>query len=133
MDDDDNWLKIFRVVGQVFFFFYWFFDNICIACKIKILKGNYMKYHTIASIFWLLSLLLSIPVLYISYRSNPHSSKPNIQLLDMIKYCFDLLPATRDSKILQKLIKKNINAEFASLGGMVSASITTYEILKESS
>lgn len=62
LDDEDNLLKIFRVLGQVFFFFYWFFDNISIVYKIKLFKGDFKKYNKVASIFWLLSLVISIPV-----------------------------------------------------------------------
>lgn len=93
LDDNDNWLKIFRVLGQICFFFYWFFDNISIIYKVKILKGDYAKNHTLAAIFWLASLIISIPVLYIEQRNNPNRQEAHIQFLDCIKYIFDLLPA----------------------------------------
>jgi hypothetical protein len=62
LDDEDDLLKVFRVLGQIFFFFYWFFDNFSIACKINLIKGNFNKLNIIASVFWLLSLLIAIPV-----------------------------------------------------------------------
>lgn len=65
LDDDDNLLKIFRILAQILFLFYWLFDNISILCKIKLLKGNYAKYNKLTSIFWTLSLLVSVPVLFI--------------------------------------------------------------------
>lgn len=62
LDDEDDLLKVFRVLAQVCFFFYWFFDNISIVYKIKLFKGDYRKHNLVASIFWLLSLVISIPV-----------------------------------------------------------------------
>jgi hypothetical protein len=61
---------VFRVLGQIFFFFYWFFDNISIAIKIKLIKGNFKKLNILASIFWLLSLLVAIPVNAIQARTS---------------------------------------------------------------
>lgn len=71
LDDEDNLLKIFRVLGQIFFFFYWFFDNISIVLKIKLFKGDYAKHNILASIFWLLSLVTTIPVYAIQAKFNP--------------------------------------------------------------
>lgn len=62
LDDEDDLLKVFRVLAQVCFFFYWFFDNISIVYKIKLFKGDYRKHNLVASIFWLLSLVISIPM-----------------------------------------------------------------------
>jgi hypothetical protein len=97
LDDHDNALKIFRVLGQVCFFFYWFFDNISIACKIKFFKGDFVKFRIVASIFWFFSLLVSIPTLFIQQKNNPNKEEAKVQLLDSIKYTFDLFPALNDS------------------------------------
>lgn len=70
LDDEDNILKIFRVLGQICFFFYWFFDNISIVCKIKLIKGDFVKHGILASIFWLMSLLISVPVCAIQASKN---------------------------------------------------------------
>ena len=129
LDENDNLLKIFRVLRQIFFFFYWFFDNISIAYKVKLFRGNFKKFNVIASTFWLFSVLLAIPVLYIEYKTNRHSKNAKNNLLDSIKYCFDILPALRDSNLLEKSLKVQVRKEIAAIGGMISASITTYELI----
>lgn len=103
LDDDDNILKIFRVLGQICFFFYWFFDNISIIYKIKLFKGNFSKLNKIASIFWLLSLIIMIPVCLIQSKLAKDKKTKRLFLLDSIKYTFDLLPATNDSEIKNRL------------------------------
>ena len=103
LDDDDNILKIFRVLGQICFFFYWFFDNISIIYKIKLFKGNFSKLNKIASIFWLLSLIIMIPVCLIQSKLEKKKKTKRLFLLDSIKYTFDLLPATNDSEIKNRL------------------------------
>lgn len=105
LDDEDDLLKLFRVLGQICFFFYWFFDNISILCKIKLLKGDFTKLNILASVFWLASLLISIPVLAIQAKRNPDHCMAKNQYLDSIKYIFDLLPASKESRVLAKLFE----------------------------
>ena len=105
LDDEDNLLKVFRVLGQVFFFFYWFFDNISIIYKIKLFKGNHLKYNIVASIFWLLSLLVSVPVCAIQAKITNDARLKKRYYLDAIKYAFDIFPATQDSRVVSKLVK----------------------------
>lgn len=118
------------MLAQVCFFFYWFFDNISILCKIKLLKGDFAKHNVLASIFWLLSLLISIPVLAIQARNNPNKSITSNQSLDCIKYTFDLLPATKDSKVISKFFKTEINTALIGVGGLASGLISTYQVLR---
>ena len=132
LDDRDNWIKVFRVLGQICFFFYWFFDNISIACKIKILKGNHTKINTVAAFFWLLSLAISIPILLYESRTNPDPEDKRRQILDAIKYSFDLLPSSKESKVFLKLFKKDVTDELYAIGGLISATISTYQVIQVS-
>lgn len=127
LDDDDNLLKVFRVLGQVCFFFYWFFDNISIAYKIKLFKGNFSKLNRIASIFWLLSLLIMIPVCLIQSLQSKDSKIKQEFLLDSIKYTFDLLPATNDSQIKNRFFQLKINTLLVGIAGFFSGAISSYQ------
>lgn len=130
LDDRDNWMKVFRVLGQVCFFFYWFFDNISIACKVKMMRGDSAKNNVIAGVFWLASLLISIPVLLLESSSNPDKKEAQNQLINAVKYAFDLLPAAKESQLLAHLFNYQISQRMQGIGGLVSALISTYQVIK---
>lgn len=133
LDDRDDWLKVFRVLGQVCFFFYWFFDNISIACKINIIRGNHLRNNTVAACFWLASLLISIPVLLIESRHTKDPIERHRQLLDAAKYTFDLLPAGKESAVVHKIMGWQISPELQAVGGLTSGLISTVQVIQESS
>lgn len=120
-------MKIFRVLGQICFFFYWFFDNISIVCKIKLFKGDYVKHGILASIFWLLSLLISIPVCGIQAIVNRKNKMFQKYMLDCVKYSCDILPASYDSHIFRRIFKIDLPIILVGVGGFISASISTYQ------
>ena len=57
LNDEDNLLKIFRVLGQVFFFFYWFFNN-------DLLKDNIFL-QILQGILFLAAIFLHTVVIYL--------------------------------------------------------------------
>lgn len=134
LDDEDNLLKVFRVLGQVFFFFYWFFDNISIVYKIKLFKGNFKKYNIVASVFWLLSLLVSVPVCAtqaIQAKQRKDAKAWKKFTLDAIKYAFDLFPASHDSTLDSRIFKLEIHPFLIAVFGFISATISTYQNIGE--
>ena len=130
LDDEDNLLKVFRVLGQVCFFFYWFFDNISIVYKIKLIKGNFLKHQILASVFWLLSLLISVPVCAIQAKYSKDQKSYQKNMLDSVKYAFDILPALEDSAFMRKFFNLKIHPVLVGAGGFISASISTYQNIK---
>lgn len=52
-------------------------------------------------------------------------------MLDSIKYAFDILPATEDSAFLNKIFGIKIHPLLVGAGGFISASISTYQNVKE--
>jgi hypothetical protein len=87
----------------------------------------------LASIFWLLSLLISIPVHAIQAKYNKNKASAKNHLLDTIKYSFDLFPASHDARVINKLFKVEMHPILIGMGGLVSAFISSYQIIKVSS
>lgn len=52
-------------------------------------------------------------------------------MLDSIKYAFDIIPATEDSAFLNKFLGLKIHPLLVGAGGFISASISTYQNIKE--
>jgi hypothetical protein len=132
LDDEDNLLKVFRVFGQIFFFLYWLFDNFSILCKIKLIKGNFNRLNVIASIFWMLSLCIAVPVNAIQARTNPDIDKARTHALESVRYTLDLFPATHGAKIIEKVFGREIHPLLVGFGGLTSSVISSYEVIKKS-
>lgn len=122
------------MLGQIFFFFYWFFDNISIVYKIKLFKGNFKKYNIVASIFWLLSLLVSVPVCStqaVQARQRKDTKSWKKYTLDAIKYAFDIFPASHDASLDSRIFKMEIHPLIIAVFGFMSAMISTYQNISE--
>ena len=134
------------MMSKIFFFFYWFFDNLSILSVVKLLKRNPEKDQIIASAFWFMGLTSYVTIYLIETFSTKKynkvqksrelspskfaikiKSEKTDSLLNVIKYSFDLLPAGKDSLIWEKLFKIRLPEELAGLGGLSSAIIASYQ------
>jgi hypothetical protein len=79
----------------------------------------------------LLSLLISVPVCAIQAKYSKDEKIKRKSMLDSIKYAFDILPATEDSAFLNKIFGIKIHPLLVGAGGFISASISTYQNVKE--
>ena len=61
---------ILNIIVRGFFLLYWFFDNLNILSKIKILSQDPKKMAKIGSTFWLLALLTNLLLLFKNLSSN---------------------------------------------------------------
>lgn len=66
--------NILNILIRGFFLLYWFFDNLNILSKIKILQQDPKKMAKIGSTFWLLALVTNLVVLIKNLHSNIHKS-----------------------------------------------------------
>lgn len=62
--------NILNIIVRGFFLLYWFFDNLNILSKIKILNQDPKKMAKIGSTFWLLALLTNLLLLFKNLSSN---------------------------------------------------------------
>lgn len=62
--------NILNIVVRGFFLLYWFFDNLNILSKIKIISQDPKKMAKIGSTFWLLALLTNLILLFKNLSSN---------------------------------------------------------------
>ena len=62
--------NILNIIVRGFFLLYWFFDNLNILSKIKILNQDPKKMAKIGSTFWLIALLTNLLLLFKNLSSN---------------------------------------------------------------
>jgi peroxin-11B len=62
--------NLLNIIVRGFFLLYWFFDNLNILSKIKILSQDPKKMAKIGSTFWLLALLTNLLLLLKNLTSN---------------------------------------------------------------
>jgi peroxin-11B len=62
--------NILNIIIRGFFLLYWFFDNLNILSKIKILNEDPKKMAKIGATFWLLALLTNLLLLFKNLASN---------------------------------------------------------------
>ena len=62
--------NILNIIVRGFFLLYWFFDNLNILSKIKILNQDPKKMAKIGSTFWLLALLTNLLLLFKNLSNN---------------------------------------------------------------
>ena len=64
-----------NILIKAFFLLYWFFDNLNILSKIKILSHDPKKMAKWGSTFWLLALVTNLALLIRNLMANTHSLK----------------------------------------------------------
>lgn len=62
--------NVLNILIRAFFLLYWFFDNLNILSKIKILKEDPKKMGKIGATFWLLALLTNLVLLAKNLLAN---------------------------------------------------------------
>jgi hypothetical protein len=70
LEQDRTFDNVFNILIRGFFLLYWFFDNLNILSKIKILKEDPKRMAKIGSTFWLLALLTNLLLLVKNLISN---------------------------------------------------------------
>jgi hypothetical protein len=70
LKQDLNTDNLLNILIRSFFAFYWFFDNLNILSKLKILKQDPKQMAKIGSTFWLLALVVNLILLIKSLYSN---------------------------------------------------------------
>lgn len=51
---------LFKILSKLLYFFYWIFDNLSVAAKIKLFKLNWKKFHQIGLKLRFMALIVSI-------------------------------------------------------------------------
>ena len=149
----DNMLSI---AIRVFFGVYWFFDNLNILSKIKILDFDSKKMAKWGATFWLLALLTNLILLikqlaanlkktgelqkiyYAASSENEAKERKKDMLssvakrqdivLNIIKVGGDVIPAGQTAELFSSLFGFNANDTWCGLGGLVSAILTSYQL-----
>lgn len=121
---EEELLTLFHIATKSLYFFYWVFDNISIAAKVKLFNLDSQRYHRVGVRIRLAALLLSVAVYFYEIRYKNHTPEQRQSLdLKAAKNFFDLFPAGKDSGLAVGLGER-----VASIGGLVSALISTYQI-----
>jgi hypothetical protein len=110
------------------YFFYWAFDNLSVAGKVKLFQLDWKKYHRIGLRIRFAALIVSL--LTFAYQAafkHMTSKEKRNYSLKAAKNIFDLLPAGKDSGFLGNLLGERVT----SVGGLTSALISTYMIYEE--
>ena len=141
------------ILTRLAFFVYWFFDNLAILSKLKLLKFNLFTVTVSAMLSWFTALLLSIllnlkklialkneRVKIRSILKNFPEKKPDWQnnieknkiatkaaTLTIVKCLGDMIPSGVGSG-LTLLVGNKFNDTHAGIGGLVSSVISCYEI-----
>lgn len=92
---------MFHIVSKFLYFLYWIIDNISVAAKIKLFKLDWQKYHQIGLKIRFTALLLSVLTFFYEIGvKNPSKNEKQTFYLKLYKNLFDLLPAGKDSGLL---------------------------------
>lgn len=149
LDQVEYFLSLSSRLG---FLLYWFFDNLVILCKVKMLSYDAKPLTKAGSTFWFLALvaalITNIRSLYAnlvkteslrqSYKGK-REDKTKEELhktlkartgifLNLAKTLGDMITSSQASEIFPKLTNKNFNDGQIGMGGFVSAVITSYQL-----
>lgn len=121
-------ITLFQIISKLLYFFYWAFDNLSVAAKIKLFQLDWQKYHRIGLRIRFVALLVSLlTFVYQSALKDMNTKEKRNITLKAAKNFFDLLPAGKDSSFLGSAFGER----FVSVGGLTSALISTYQIYHE--
>lgn len=119
---------LFQIISKLLYFFYWAFDNVSVAAKVKLLQLDWQKYHRIGLKIRFVALIVSLLTFVYQTQCKPMNAKDHRSCtLKAAKNVFDLLPAGKDSGFLGK----GLGERMISVGGLTSALISTYQIYTE--
>jgi hypothetical protein len=100
---EEELTTLFQVISKLLYFFYWAFDNLSVAAKVKLFQLDWQKYHRIGLKIRFVALLVSLLSFAYQTAYKPLTPKDRRNYtLKAAKNFFDLLPAGKDSGFLWK-------------------------------
>jgi hypothetical protein len=135
------------ILGRFSFLIYWIFDNLSILGTVKVVNVDVKKMNKYASTFWFVGIIFNIissvtKLAELSEKQQGLKRKENSpeikrslqtlqkqkfgEILNLVKFNGDLIPASNGSQISTKL-GINFTETHCGVGGFISAIISMYQ------
>ena len=133
-----------EVLSKLGYYFYWFFDNLVILSKIKLLNYDVPTQNKRAMTAWFIGTFLLIikqlldlnSLLSQKQKEDPNNKDKTLDrkilncYINIIGKIGDLFPSGHGSQIFVNLFGKQVSDTSVSAGGLVAALVACYNIWK---